>query len=214
MPNALKSLFLLLCLVMALPSIGHSNVSTEEVMDKLQSRYHDVNDITIDFTQKSSVEGFGEKVFEGKLYIKKPKMMRWDYLKPVKQNIFITGEKVLLYMPGQRQAIVQNVSDHTDAEPAMGLLSNIEKWVDMFSIKGEDETGDSFRVELRPKTMLLVEKVLVDINKETFNISSMTLFEKSGNKVSFSFSKTKINSGLEDSLFDFKIPKGTEMLEY
>jgi outer membrane lipoprotein carrier protein len=117
-------------------------------------------------------------------------------------------------VPEQRQAIVQAISDHPDAEPAMGLLSNIEKWEDMFSIKGEDETAEGFRMELSPKTMQLVEKVLVDIDKETFYIKGMTLFEKSGNKVSFNFSKIKINNGLKDSLFDFKIPKGTEMLEY
>ena len=214
MRNTIKSLFLLLFFIATLSHAAYAAVTTEEVMSKLQSTYRDVNDITINFIQKSSVEGFGEKVFEGTLYIKKPKLMRWDYSMPVKQNIFITGEKVLLYMPEQRQAIVQAISDHPDAEPAMGLLSNIEKWADMFSIKGEDETAEGFSIELRPKTMQLVEKVLVDIDKETFYIKGMTLFEKSGNKVSFDFSKTKINSGLKDSLFDFKVPKGTEMLEY
>ncbi len=207
---ALLSLFL----VVTQPSPGGSNVSTEEIMDRLQSAYRDVKDITIHFTQKTSVQGFEEKVFEGRLYIKRPKLIRWDYSKPVKQNIFITGEKMTLYLPEEGQAIVQTISDHPDAEPAMGLLSNIEKWEDLFTIKGEGEDADSFRIELRPKTMLLVEKVSVAISKETFYLNEMTLFEKSGNKVTFHFSGTKTNSGLKDSLFDFKIPKGVEVLEY
>ncbi len=96
----------------------------------------------------------------------------------------------------------------------MRLLSNIEKWEELFTIKGEEESEDSFRIELRPKTMLLIERVLVDISKKTFYINGLTLFEKSGNKVSFDFSDIKMNSGLKDSLFDFKIPKGVEVLEY
>ena len=183
-------------------------------MGRLQATYRDVKDITLGFTQKSSIEGFEEKVFEGRLYLKKPNQIRWDYLRPVKQNIYITGDKVILYLPEERQAIVQTLSGNPDAEPAMGLLSNIEKWNDLFSIRGDGEEGDFFKIELRPKTMLLIEKVLVDIHKETHYISRLTLFEKSGNRVSFYFSNIKTNSGLKDSLFDFNIPKGTEILEY
>ena len=209
--------FLLSCLLLLpvlFPSPGYAGVSTQEIMGRLQTTYRDVKDITLGFTQKSSIEGFEEKVFEGRLYLKKPNQIRWDYLKPVKQNIYITGDKVILYLPEERQAIVQTLSGHPDAEPAMGLLSNIEKWNDLFSIRGDGEEGDFFKIELRPKTMLLIEKVLVDIHKETHYISRLTLFEKSGNRVSFYFSNIKTNSGLKDGLFDFKIPKGTETLEY
>lgn len=183
-------------------------------MGRLQTTYKDVKDITLDFTQKSSIEGFEEKVFEGRLYLKQPEQVRWDYLRPVKQIIYISGDKVILYLPEERQAIVQTLSGHPDAEPAMGLLSNIGKWNDLFSIRGDGEEGDLFKVELRPKTMLLIEKVLVGIHKKTHYISTMTLFEKSGNSVSFHFSNIRTNSGLKDGLFDFKIPKGTEILEY
>ena len=204
----------LLLLPVLFPSPGYAGVSTQEIMGRLQTTYRDVKDITTDFTQKSSIEGFEEKIFDGRLYLKKPNQIRWDYLRPVKQNIYITGDKVILYLPEEREAIVQTLSGHPDAEPAMGLLSNIEKWNDLFSIRGDGEEGDFFKIELRPKTMLLIEKVLVDIHKETHYISRLTLFEKSGNRVSFYFSNIKTNSGLKDSLFDFNIPKGTEILEY
>ena len=203
-----------LLLVMAIPSSGYPTVSTKEVMDRLQSTYREVKDITANFTQKSSVQGFEERIFEGRLYLKRPEMVRWDYLKPEKQNIFIKGKKVILYLPEQRQAIVQTLRDHPDAEPAMGLLSNIEKWNDLFNIKEENAAADIFRIELHPKTMPLIEKVLVDIDKETFYINRLTLFERSGNRVSFNFSNIRSNSGLKESLFDFKIPKGVEVLEY
>ena len=196
------------------PSSGYGAVSTQEIMGRLQAAYRDVKDITLDFTQKSAIEGFEEKVFEGRLYLKKTEQVRWDYLRPVKQNIYISGDKVILYLPEERQAIVQTLSGHPDAEPAMGLLTNIEKWNDLFFIRGDGEEGDFFKIELRPKTMLLIEKVLVGIHKETHYISRLTLFEKSGSRVSFYFSNIKTNSGLKDSLFDFKIPKGTEILEY
>ncbi|MEK6538387.1 MAG: outer-membrane lipoprotein carrier protein LolA, partial [Nitrospirota bacterium] len=159
-------------------------------------------------------QGFDEKVFKGKLYLKKPKLARWDYTKPVKHNIVINGDRIILYFHEQKQAIIQKASAHPDAEPAMGILSNIEKWQESFTIKSEDTTGDFFRVELTPKSMTMVKKVVVEIGKKTSHIERLTLFEKSGNKVSFSFSGIKFNNGIKDSLFDFKIPSGVEVLEY
>lgn len=208
------ALFFLISFPCLFPSLGHGNVNTEEVIGRLKSTYRDVRDMTADFTQRSSIQGFEEKVFGGRLYLKKPKMVRWDYSKPEKQNVFIKGEKAILYLPGQKQAIVQNLSKNPDAEPALGLLSDIEIWQDLFHIIGEKETDDTFRLELRPKKMPQIEKVLVEIYKKTFYIHKLTLFEKSGNRVSFDFFNIQFNSNLKDGLFDFKIPNGVDVLEY
>src|SRR3990172_2457554 len=187
---------------------------TADILKKVQATYRDVNDFTADFVQQSYIQGFDAKNFKGKLYLKKPGLVRWDYIKPVKQNIIINGDTITLYFHEQKQAIIQKVSDHPDAEPAMGLLSNIEKWDDSFSVKGEDPSVDSFRLKLTPRTMTMVKEVIVEIDKETSYIIKLTLIENSGNKVSFSFSGIKFNSGIKDSLFDFRIPKGTEVLKY
>lgn len=200
--------------LISFPSLGHGNVDAEEVIGRLKSTYRDIRDMTADFTQRSSIQGFEEKVFGGRLYLKKPKMVRWDYSKPEKQNIYIHGDKAILYLPGQKQAIVQNLPENPDAEPALGLLSDIERWQDLFHIKGGDETADTFRLELWPRKMPQIEKAVAEIRKETFYIQRLTLFEKSGNRVSFDFSNIKPNSNLKDGLFDFKIPKGVEVLEY
>lgn len=201
-------------LMLSFPYIGYAEVSAEGVMDRLQTTYREVKDITADFTQRSSIQGFEERVFEGRLYLKKPGMVRWDYLMPVSQKIFIRGDKVILYLPEEKQAIVQTISDHPDAEPAMGLLSDIEKWQEIFDIKVGGDTLDIYKIELHPKAMLLVDKVQVEIDKKSFYITGMSIFEKSGNRVTFNFSNIKSDSGLKESLFDFKIPRGVEVLEY
>ncbi len=185
-----------------------------EILKRVQATYRDVNDLTADFVQQSHIQGFDARNFKGKLYLKKPRLVRWDYTKPVKQNITIKGDTIILYFHEQKQAIIQKASAHPDAEPAMGLLSNIEKWEESFSVKGEDPPGDFFRLKLTPRTMTMVKEVIVEIEKETSYIKKMILFENSGNRVSFSFSGIKFNRGIKDSLFDFKIPGGTEVLKY
>ena len=185
-----------------------------DLLKRVQSTYRDVNDLTADFVQQSYIEGFDAKSFRGKLFLKKPGMVRWDYTRPVKQNIIINGDKIILYFHEQKQAIIQKASAHPDAEPAMGLLSNIEKWEESFSVKGEDPSGDFFMLKLTPKTMTMVKEVIVEVDKETYYIKKLILFENSGNRVSFSFSGITFNSGIKGSIFDFKIPGGTEVLKY
>ena len=185
-----------------------------DILKRVQSTYRDVNDLTADFVQQSYIEGFDAKSFRGTLFLKKPGMVRWDYTRPVKQNIVINGDKIILYFHEQKQAIIQKASAHPDAEPAMGLLSNIEKWEESFSVKGEDPSGDFFMLKLTPKTMTMVKEVIVEVDKETYYIKKLILFENSGNRVSFSFSGITFNSGIKGSLFDFKIPGGTEVLKY
>ncbi len=196
---------------------GEANIEGEksaDILTRVQATYRDVNDLTADFVQQSYIEGFDAKSFKGKLFLKKPGMVRWDYTRPVKQNIVINGDKIILYFHEQKQAIIQKASAHPDAEPAMGLLSNIEKWEESFSVKGEDPSGDFFRLKLTPKTMTMVKEVIVEVDKETYYIKKLILFENSGNRVSFSFSGITFNSGIKGSLFDFKIPGGTEVLKY
>src|SRR3990172_10606963 len=115
-------------------------VPSTDLLKRVQSTYRDVNDLTADFVQQSYIEGFDAKSFRGKLFLKKPGMVRWDYTRPVKQNIIINGDKIILYFHEQKQAIIQKASAHPDAEPAMGLLSNIEKWEESFSVIVEDSS--------------------------------------------------------------------------
>src|SRR4030067_2492719 len=193
---------------------GEGGGPSTDLLKRVQSTYRDVNDLTAVFVQQSYIEGFDAKSCKGKLYLKKPGMVRWDYTRPVKQNIVINGDKIILYFHEQKRAFIQKASAHPDAEPAMGLLSNIEKWEESFSVKGDDPSDDFFRLKLTPRTMTMVKEVIVEIDKETSYIKKLTLTEDSGNKVSFSFSGTKFNSGIKNSLFDFKIPGGTEVLKY
>src|SRR3989304_4235556 len=152
--------YILLVLVIALiPSSLWGEVRGEggpsaDILKRVQLTYRDVNDFTADFVQQSKIQGFDAKNFKGRLYLKKPGLARWDYIKPVKQNIIINGETIPLYFHEQKQAIIQKVSDHPDAEPAMGLLSNIEKWEDNFIVKSGEPSVDFFRLKLAPRTMM------------------------------------------------------------
>ena len=51
--------------------------------------------------------------------------------------------------------------------------------------------------------------IAIEIRKETY----VPLYDLQGNITNVSFSDIKIDAGIKDSLFAFKIPKGVEVIE-
>ncbi len=44
-------------------------------------------------------------------------------------------------------------------------------------------------------------------------ITGLTIFDRSGNVTEIAFSEIKEGAGVEDRIFNFKAPKGTEIIE-
>lgn len=211
----LSGVILLGILMFAVPA--WTEISEETILSKVEAFYGKADDLSAEFVQKTFMEGFDERISKGKLSLKKPGMARWYYRSPVKQQIFISPAKVIVYDPGQNQAVVQGLSDHPDAEPAMGLLSSVEKWRTLFGIRllpRESGNVPQVGLELIPRTRKQIEKIRVQVDPETGVISQLTLFQEGDSRITFEFSKITINQGLKNSFFNFTIPPGTEILEY
>ena len=63
-----------------------------EVVKRLQARYEKTKDLQADFTQKTTIEGFERPMTSsGKVYIKKPGRLRWNYLDPSTEESMSIG---------------------------------------------------------------------------------------------------------------------------
>ena len=70
-----------------------------EVVKQLQARYEKTKDIQADFAQKTTIEGFERPIASsGKVYIKKPGRLRWNYLDPSVEDIYVNRDDVKVYV--------------------------------------------------------------------------------------------------------------------
>jgi outer membrane lipoprotein carrier protein len=188
----------------------------DETLSRTESVYGKAQDMSMDFVQKTRLEGFDDRTSSGRLTMKKPGQARWDYRKPVKQQIFVSEKKITLFDPGKRQAVVQNLSAHSDAEPAMGLLSDIGSWRTLFDVHPypqEHSVSATITLEMVPHKMKSLERVLVTLNKDTGIISRLTIQQQEGVHVTFVLSNLRLDQGLKNDLFHFKIPRDVEVME-
>ena len=58
-----------------------------------------------------------------------------------------------------------------------------------------------------------VKKLQVAVNRETFQIEKVVLFDPYGNVTTLTFSAIELNRDLPDSLFAFKPPAGVEVMD-
>ena len=59
----------------------------------------------------------------------------------------------------------------------------------------------------------MVKKMGLEIEKNNYNIRKVTVEDNFGNWTSYELTDVKINKGIPDSRFNFKVPEGVEVVE-
>lgn len=191
----------------------------EEVIAKLQARYEGVEDLQADFTQVTQFKGFTQTLTSrGRFFLKKGKL-RWDYLEPSQQQIFVEGDNVLFYVPEHRQVIKTRLGVELDSQVPVRLLAGSGHLDRDFNIRWRDGTKQqgtdgAYLLTLVSKTPTPdFAEIQIEVDPKVFLIRKISLQEPGGNGSTFEFSRIKINHGLKDRLFTFAIPEGVVVVE-
>ncbi|HEY3346025.1 MAG TPA: outer membrane lipoprotein chaperone LolA [Nitrospirota bacterium] len=206
---------ILFCIIFSSPAFA---LTPQEAAQRLQDSYDKTRDMKADFTQVSEVKAMNmTREGSGKLLIKKPGMLRYSYSKPEKQELIVRGDELVMYTPEVNQVITKRmeraVMDRTPSTFLAGLGRIADSFNPRFPKSGEKDAKGRVQLELVPKgDGMGVEMVLVTLDPDSFNIVGFTFTETSGNVNAISLFNIKINAGIKDSAFGFKIPKGATII--
>lgn len=194
-----------------------------EVVKQLQARYEKTKDIQADFAQKTMIEGFERPIISsGKVYIKKPGRLRWNYLDPSVEDIYVNRDDVKVYVPEHKQVLVGKLTQMAASKAPLELLLGAAKLDESFDIEptpGKGRGVGGIRLlTLLPKSQegeagRPLQRIVLEVFPKTYFIRTISLYEVSGNVASFEFSSLQSNIGLGDSLFDLKLPDDVEVVK-
>ena len=194
-----------------------------EVVKQLQARYERTKDLQADFTQKTTIEGFERPITSsGKVYIKKPGRLRWNYLDPSVEDIHVNLDDIKVYVPEHKQVLVGKLTQMAASKAPLELLQGAAKLEESFDIEptpGKGRGVGGIRLlTLLPKSRegeagRSLQRIVLEVFPKTYFIRTISLYELSGNVASFEFSSLQSNVGLGDSLFDLKLPAGVEVVK-
>ena len=186
-----------------------------DVAGAIQRKYDSVKDFSASFTQTYEGGVLRRKSQEsGLVFVKKPGKMRWDYIKPEKKLFVSDGQTMFLYFPNEKQVMKNDVPGQNQATSAVLFLMGKGDIVRDFNVRWADGGLDTtYRLRLDPKTRQAdYDWLEISADRETFRIVGLMAADAQGGKSAFVFSNFKENAGLADKMFQFTIPRGTEVI--
>lgn len=203
-----------------------TSLAAEEVRDvvkKIQARYEQTRDLQADFKQSTRIEGFATPISSlGRVYIKKPGRLRWDYREPNVEEIYVNGNDVMMYVPEHKQVLVGKLTQMSASQAPLQLLQGVAKLDEQFEIEptqgNKRGEGGIPLLTLLPKptepdSARTLERIVVEVQPKTYFIKTVSLHEISGNVSTFHFTNLKPNTGLKNKLFEFEVPAGVEVVK-
>jgi outer membrane lipoprotein carrier protein len=208
----------------------------QDVIDTLEQGYQVLADVQADFSQRTTIAAMKrEERGAGEMFMKKPAgataMFRFNYTKP-KQQIISNGKTVWYYLPDNRQVMVMEMAAMFEKGNGVALnyLAGMGKVSQDFTVSfagdGRDKKGN-YVLDLVPKspTQALarlqltisaqaVERFLVERKPaEPFPILTSVVYDQLGNRTAMDYSRVRVNRGIKNDRFTFKVPVGVEVIK-
>jgi outer membrane lipoprotein carrier protein len=151
---------------------------------------------------------------EGRLTVKRPGKMRWEYLVPDEQTIVTDGKSMWIYRPSDKQVMVGKAPDFFGDGKGAGFLSDIRQIRTRFRIElQQSKSPDHFRLRLLPKTPTPdLADIILMVNRDDYLVEQVLTYNAYGDENRIDLEQIEFLDVIQDSLFRFDIPEGTDVL--
>jgi outer membrane lipoprotein carrier protein len=206
-------MILLFALLLAAPAKDPAR----SLAQRVHAYYAQTKDFSAAFRQHYTYTAIGRvEDSEGQVQVKKPGLVRWDYVKPDRRTLYIEGKTLWIWRPDDQEAQVKRDFGGDQLSSAFTFLWGKGDLLKEFSPriapvpeglpKGEG-------LELTPlKPTPGVQKLLFVVGKDGQVLASVVT-NPQGDVNQIMFSEPKVNQGLSADLFHFSPPKGAYVQE-
>lgn len=191
--------------------------NASDVLVMVQAFYDGSADLEAKFKQTYWNPTYSEaKKTSGKLKLKKPGKMIWDYKDGQDADVYANGDTLWMVEHDTRQVIKTTVSGNAEVNAALKFLFGGEQLLREFKVRYADAEktkrhggADHYVLELRPKQDNKHYKgMLLVIHATTGRVDRFMVYNTDGSSNSFQLSGIKTNVGIADKVFEFKLPAG------
>ena len=211
-------LFAVLLLTLAAPAAA-SKPPVMEVATKMQKFYNATLDLKGKFKQVYTDKLYGTKrTSHGYLYVKKPGMMRWNYVKPERKSFIADGTTLWIHEPEDKQAFRNPLDTNTLSTGLTFLFGKgdlTKEFIISYATDKKDVLGGpgDLVLKLVPKTPTAqYEYLLMAIKPSNYSVGESMVVKKQ-DRNHFIFTRLTFNTKLQKWRFKFKPPAGTRVID-
>jgi outer membrane lipoprotein carrier protein len=190
----------------------------DQILEQVENKYTN-SKFSADFIQKSTIKAMNiTDTATGKVYIKYPGMMRWEYEKPDRQIIITDGDKLWVFRPEDNQVMTGKAPTFFRDGKGASFLSDIRLIRQKFDISlepGPPEERDLFHhLILKPLEKTLdISEIRLMVSRQTFNVLQVMTLNFYGDETRIDLINFAFGVDMDDSLFSFTIPEGVDVIQ-
>ena len=209
------ALILISCIFINFSYAAESELTLEQILDRVEKHYTGKS-FQANFIQESTIKAMEIVDFaSGKIFVRYPGMMRWEYEKPEKQTIITDAHKLWIHRPADNQVLTGSAPAFFSDGKGASFLSDIKLVREKFKISLDNSKEDFFyELMLQPlEKKLDVTDIRLSVTKNTFTVIRIITYNSYGDENRIEFVNHQFNVKLDESLFSFKIPPGADVLQ-
>jgi outer membrane lipoprotein carrier protein len=192
-----------------------ADAAIDTILTGMEKRYAG-NGFSANFFQESMLKAMQiSDTAEGKLVVKRPDKMRWEYSLPDKQTIITDGQSLWIYRPEDNQVMVGKAPDFFGQGKGAGFLSDINQIRKSFRIQILPAENEAYhRLELTPlKPTADLSRIVLSVDKKSFQVDQVMTFNSYGDETIIVLTDYQFNLSPDDGLFKLEIPEGTDVVQ-
>jgi len=188
------------------PQLGH-------VLATVEARYNHAKTLEVLFQERYTRQGEPHRAEGGRLQLRKPGKMRWDYTDPKGKLFVCDGKYLYLYTPADNRAQRMKLKETDDMRaPLAFLLGKLHFEREFGNLQGT-QTGGTWRITAEPKTDDLPYRAVEFVVAQDGRIEEVKVTSYDQAVLDFHFAQEKVDPPLAGGLFQFQLPTGAQLTE-
>jgi outer membrane lipoprotein carrier protein len=208
----LKRCVILLMCICGLPAAAEDDVNA--VIKGVEAAYTDVKTLRADFVQVTRSAAMGNETRQrGRVTLKRPRMMRWEFTQPAGNTFVTNGDQMWVWSAADQQVVISKAGA-AGGQGMAQLLDDLNRLGELFDATMVDNSDhpNSVVLSLTPKTEAGFQRLTLRLASKDYSVQSVVMLDAFGNEVSLTFNQVKNNLEIGDDQFTFSIPAGAKVL--
>ena len=195
---------------------GASSERVDEVLASMRSAGAELETMSARFRQTNHDYILSEdEVVTGKLFVRMPNEIRWEYEPPQEKILLVEKDRVRLYNPVARQVqeFERGKMRGAGAELLVGFGRNdsLKENYDV-SLLGETSEEANLRLVPKPSSGSLFTAIELTLNKANWTPLKTIFFEANRDQTEIVFDAVELNVELPKDVFELQLPPGVEVV--
>jgi outer membrane lipoprotein carrier protein len=184
----------------------------DALLDRLQQHYQATKSFSAKFDEVITRAGAPPLQRSGVIYYQKPGKLRWEFEGSQPETIVSDGITIYDYDPALNQVVETPLADAVRSGAAAAFLLGVGNVKRDFIAEAATvpDSGGIVHLVLTPKKG--GERIEAGIERQTYNIATLSIGDAMGNRTNLSFSDIALNQPLQASQFKFTPPDGADIV--